>query len=274
MKKAFVSALVATFALPAWADQDALDSWLAAVTANQAEQPHWVTPLVTVTPRLEQEFRFDFVRQELNDHSYTDNFGNNKGLELIVPQANVELALNLPNYNYHQFSHTVRPDGYSDASVLGKYRVAAANEDNGNYIATVFFATSFPDGSAGISNKAAVYTPTLALGKGIGDFDVQSTLGYSMPDGEEHTLGHTTTWNTAFQYHFCKHYWPEIELNQMHYSGGANAAKTQDFVTTGIVTKWPLHERVAAVFGIGYQEAVTTWHTYNHALTATARLAF
>ena len=26
---------------------------------TQAEQPHWVTPLVTVTPRLEQEFRTD-----------------------------------------------------------------------------------------------------------------------------------------------------------------------------------------------------------------------
>src|SRR5690348_15048196 len=35
----------------------------ARVSATQAEQPHWVTPLVTVTPRLEQEIRSDFVRQ-------------------------------------------------------------------------------------------------------------------------------------------------------------------------------------------------------------------
>jgi len=32
------------------------------VSATQAAQPHWITPPVTVTPRLEQEFRRDFVR--------------------------------------------------------------------------------------------------------------------------------------------------------------------------------------------------------------------
>ena len=37
--------------------------FLARASATQAEQPHWVTPLVTVTPRLEQEFRTDFLSQ-------------------------------------------------------------------------------------------------------------------------------------------------------------------------------------------------------------------
>src|SRR5690349_17368607 len=31
--------------------------WLNMASATQAAQPHWMTPLVTVTPRLEQEFR-------------------------------------------------------------------------------------------------------------------------------------------------------------------------------------------------------------------------
>ena len=35
-------------------------SWLDMVSASQAAQPRWMTPLVTVTPRLEQEFRWDF----------------------------------------------------------------------------------------------------------------------------------------------------------------------------------------------------------------------
>ena len=39
-------------------------SWLAMVSASQAAQPSWMTPLVTVTPRLEQEFRFDFYDQQ------------------------------------------------------------------------------------------------------------------------------------------------------------------------------------------------------------------
>jgi hypothetical protein len=34
-----------------------IDNWLSMVTATQAEQPHWSTPVVMVTPRLEQEYR-------------------------------------------------------------------------------------------------------------------------------------------------------------------------------------------------------------------------
>src|SRR5580692_1870376 len=43
---------------------DAIQSWLAMVSATQAAQPSWMTPLVTVTPRLEQEFRFDLYDQQ------------------------------------------------------------------------------------------------------------------------------------------------------------------------------------------------------------------
>jgi hypothetical protein len=39
-------------------------SWLDMVSASQAAQPRWMTPLVTVTPRLEQEFRWDFYSQQ------------------------------------------------------------------------------------------------------------------------------------------------------------------------------------------------------------------
>ena len=39
-------------------------SWLDMVSASQAAQPRWMTPLVTVTPRLEQEFHWDFYSQQ------------------------------------------------------------------------------------------------------------------------------------------------------------------------------------------------------------------
>jgi hypothetical protein len=32
-----------------------LDGWFATSDAAKEEQPHWMTPVVTVTPRLEQE---------------------------------------------------------------------------------------------------------------------------------------------------------------------------------------------------------------------------
>jgi hypothetical protein len=37
---------------------DYFADWFPRVTRIQSEQPHWVTPIVTVTPRLEEEFRY------------------------------------------------------------------------------------------------------------------------------------------------------------------------------------------------------------------------
>ena len=34
-----------------------LDNWFATSDAAKEAQPHWMTPVVTVTPRLEQEIR-------------------------------------------------------------------------------------------------------------------------------------------------------------------------------------------------------------------------
>jgi len=248
------------------------DNLLDEVSQTQSEQPHWVTPLITVTPRLEQEFRIDYVHDELPGGSHLNSYGNNKGLELIIPQANVEVALNLPAYMQHQESS--KSNGYADSSALIKYRIVSANEEQGNYILTAFMAGSFPTGSAGVSNNAQIYTPTIAAGKGYGPFDIQSTLSYSMPASDEKRIGHQTVWNTAVQMHVAQHFWPELEYNMTHYTDGANDGKTQGFVTTGIVTKWPIKNRLAAVVGLGYQEPVTSFHTYSHALVATARLAF
>src|SRR5271167_1498202 len=75
-------------------------NWFPRVTRIQSEQPHWVTPLVTVTPRLEEEVRYDQFWQA-NPHGVaTDNFGGGKGLELI-PFQNTEIILGVPAYIAH-----------------------------------------------------------------------------------------------------------------------------------------------------------------------------
>jgi hypothetical protein len=40
--------------------------WFNMVSETQAEPPHWITPLNTTTPRLEQEFRYDIQWQTHN----------------------------------------------------------------------------------------------------------------------------------------------------------------------------------------------------------------
>jgi hypothetical protein len=69
--------------------------WLANVTKTQSQQPHWITPVVLVTPRLEQEVRTDFVRRLLRKGQQDWNYENGKGLE-VIPQSHIELLFNLP----------------------------------------------------------------------------------------------------------------------------------------------------------------------------------
>src|SRR5271165_2289853 len=69
------------FALAQQSDSGSfIERYQARVSATQAEQPHWLTPLVTVTPRLEQELRTDFVRQTNAKGYETWNYDNSKGL--------------------------------------------------------------------------------------------------------------------------------------------------------------------------------------------------
>src|SRR5438067_10849469 len=104
-----VALLISVLFSPAQLHGQFLEQWQARVTATQAEQPHWVTPLVTVTPRLEQEVRADFVRQTSPRLFNTWNFDNGKGLELI-PERHIELVFNPPPYLAH--SDPARNDGF------------------------------------------------------------------------------------------------------------------------------------------------------------------
>ena len=60
--------------------EDYFINWFPRVTQIQSEQPHWVTPLVTVTPRLEEEVRYDQLFESSKNGVATDNFGNGKGI--------------------------------------------------------------------------------------------------------------------------------------------------------------------------------------------------
>jgi hypothetical protein len=115
--------------------------WFARVSKIQSEQPHWITPMTTVTPRLEEELRYDQSWENNSGTSRTANYGNGKGLELI-PYENVEVILGIPNWEAH--NKPTEADGFGDESFLVKYRIASANEDSGNYIVTTFLQLQHP----------------------------------------------------------------------------------------------------------------------------------
>lgn len=246
-------------------------SWLERVSATQAAQPHWVTPVATVTPRLEQEFRFDVLHQETPTGNVT-NLDGGKGLELI-PTWHTELLINLPPYLLHSNPKTL--DGWGDVSFTAKWRFYARNEKKGNAILTGFLGGSIPTGQYKNGSISAVVTPTLAGGKGWGPFDIQATLGGTLPVNSVNKLGRTIVSNTAFQVHTLKKLWPEVEINSTFWEGGTNDGKKQTLITPGLnLARFPIHKRVAFVCGAGFQIAATHYNQYNHAFIGTLRLPF
>lgn len=249
-------------------------SWFDRVTKIQAEQPHWVTPLVTVTPRLEEEIRYDQMWQSVTGGHQIDNYGGNKGLELI-PFDPVEVIIGVPAYEYEN----TKPHryGWTDETFLLKCRIASANEDNGNYILTAFMGLSVPSGSDVYTGRHYLYTPTIAFGKGWGNFDFQSTLGLTVPDvaGLRDGPGMPVAWNTALQYHIAKYFWPEVEANYTYWMNGDREGINQLYITPGILFgRLPIYERVGLTFGAGVQVAVTDKPQLHRNIILTARLPF
>jgi hypothetical protein len=246
--------------------------WFARVDKTQAEQPHWITPVATTTPRLEEEFRYDIGWQHSANGTIGENYGLSKGLELI-PAERVEIIVSPPPYIVH--SQAGEEDGFGDVSFLLKYRVLAGNEQHGNYILTLFLAATAPTGQAKNGALDATVTPTVAAGKGFGHFDVQSTFGETLPIGDTDLIGRTLTWNTAFQYRIRRIFWPEVEVNSSFFVDGPNDGKKQTFLTPGIVVgRIHLWHRLSLTIGGGYQIAATQFHKNNHNGILSVRFPF
>ncbi len=90
-------------------------------------------------------------------------------------------------------------------------------------------ASTAPDGGANYTTRHFVFAPTIAAGKGWGDFDIQSTLGFTIPDdGASHAhAGETVPFNTAFQYRIAKYFWPEFEVNYTWWANGTREGKAR-----------------------------------------------
>lgn len=263
------------------ANHDYVSDWFARVDQAKARQPQWITPLVTVTPRLEEEFRYDQYWEHLGNGGNLTSYDAGKGLELIPTTSN-EVVFNLPPY----IDRTIKKpaEGFNDwPFLLIKQRFISGNEQNGDYIVTGFLGVQGPTGVKALTNNAWIVTPTLAAGKGWGDFDIQATIGVPIPTSHESAIGTSMATNVALQYHFAQFFWPEIETNSTYWFDGPRKAKTQIFITPGLILgRFPLIGRIKGIVGLGYQFAVSPalttapvlTPTYQHAWVMTLRTTF
>ena len=244
-------------------------NWFARSDAAKASQPHWMTPLVTVTPRLEQEVRYDQYWQRTGTGATIDQYDAGKGLELIPTDTN-EVLLNPPAFLDRSVKKPAQ--GYADWGFLTvKQRLASANEQDGNYVLTAFLAAQAPIGIPAYTSNAYVVTPTLGGGKGFGDFVIQATSGLAVPSDHESLLGTAWTTNVSFQYRIAELFWPEVEVNWTRWLDGAQrGGKNQVFLTVGaVVGTVRLTDRLGVALGAGYQFAVAPEQELKPALTPT-----
>ena len=252
-------------------DGGIIQGWLQASSRADASQPHWMAPMFTVTPRLVQQFRYDLAWQTKGDAT-TANYGSGKGLELI-PTGRTEVLISAPPYVTHSGSNL--RDGWGDMTFLFKYRLAAAPEKQGNYVVTAFLATTVPTGMYSNGAARATFTPTLALGKGRGNFDVQATMGVLLPAGDLSVMGTPVGLNATLQYRVLRKLWPEVEVNSTLWGNGSNSGKKQVFLSPGLVAgRFHLWRRLGLAVGSGVQIAATRFHTYNHAWVVSVRFPF
>jgi len=245
-------------------------NWFRMGERIQAEQPDWLSPIATTSGRLKQEFRYDLWRQPTTLGGTDYNFGGGKGLEFIIAPR-IQLMVGPPSYVARMGLAT--PDGFGDIPVMLKFRLAASGPREGDYLLTLFLSATVPGGSNAM--RDAILSPAIAVGKGWGRFDVQSTFGANLPSGDTAALGRQLVSNTAFQYRMFWKLWPEVEANSTYFLTGKNAGATQVFLTPGLgfgrVRVWrALRFSTAA----GMQIAATRFHTYNHRAVFSVRYSF
>ena len=239
---------------------DYFSDWFKRVDETQALQPHWIAPLVTTTPLLTELFRYDQFWEHLpSGGGNLKIFDGGKGLELI-PAKTIQLIFGLPPYEQRTGKNAA--EGIGDYPfLLIKNRFLSANEGNGNYVLTGFLAFSAPTGSRTFTTSNFAITPTIAGGKGWGNFDMVLDFGPTFPTGDVHRLGIPLLTNLVFQYHLLQVLWPEVEVNYTYWPNGPNRGKNQVFITPGVVIgKIRLYERLTLTVGTGYQFAVSPAH--------------
>ena len=252
-------------------ETDWVHRWLRKVDEARASQPHFVSPIITTHVMLVQQFRYDMSWQQDPGGTSTSNYGMSKGLE-IIPLSRLEVGIFPPNYLAHQSSV---PNGFGDLSFQVKFRAFSAPEGRGDYFVGFFFGGSVPTGSLPNGIGHTVFSPTLAAAKGIGHWDIQTTIGANLPASGADILGRAVVFNTAVDYRIKGRIWPMLEQNSVFWSGGTLDGKKQVFLTPGLVLgSFPVAERLRFAIGIGVQIAVTEFHQYNHRWVLSLRFPF
>ena len=103
------------------------------------------------------------------------------------------MLINPPAYQYKGRTATPANGWLDDQFLVIKQRLFS-----GDYIVSAFLGLTAASGNRAFTNKNWVVTPTIAGGKGWGDFDIQATSGIPIPFKHQNTVGDSVLTNVTF----------------------------------------------------------------------------
>ena len=229
--------------------------WRRMTIETREKQPHWLTPLVTETPRLEQRIRYDIYDETLPHGNKRWNFGAGKGVNFIVAPT-MEMAVSLPQYLFYPGAGG--NDGFRGESFMIKNRIMASPENQKNYVFSVMLEALSPTGTLPGVAEHWIWTPMVTFGKGWGNFDFMLNVGTACADGDNKQLGSPIVYDAAFQYRFgliC----PTVEINshpsvtRFSFFGEPGLFLTPEV----LIGRFHFRDHYSLYFGFGYQVALT-----------------
>jgi hypothetical protein len=258
-----------------WVQIGAGYSALRANNATMAElQPTWMAPITQVDPRLGQSLRFS-VSQSTWPGARPIAYGNNHGVNLIAVRR-LQFELVPPSF-FRNHSATLQ-DGFGNASVEVKARLASGAAENGNYIVTAVFYHGFAPRANQNGELTSYYRPAIAGGRMFGPLALLSSLGGDLPTGKIDEQGRGIMWKGTAELRSGAHEWFDVEDNALFIRGGPFDGKTQNFIAPGAFyvlrrAEWkPTHP--ALVLDCGMQMATSHFHYYDHNLVTEMRVIF
>ncbi len=237
-------------------------------------QPTWMGPLIQSDPRLSQSVRVS-VSNSYSPGAHPVVYGNNHGFCLMAARR-FQFELDPPSF-FRNHSATQK-DGFGNTNVQAKWRIASGNAEHGNFAVSAIVSRNFTPGAYESGGYTGSYGPRIAAGKAFGRFNIQSTLGGSLPTGQTALQGRAIDWNATAQVHPNAHLFLDIENNATYILGSSSDGKMQNFLTpAGFYSlrqkRWN-PEHAVVVLGGGMQIATSSFHFYNHNLIAEARILF
>jgi hypothetical protein len=199
---------------------DYFAAWFDRVEAAQASQPHWTTPITTVTPRLEEEFRYDQFQQFLGNGAEVNNFSAARDWSRSLRSAMKFSSTCRSSNSARRKGMNVAPaTGFADWNFLTvKQRLLSANEENGNYIVSAL------SGISGANRRDRPHQQGLAdhthdRGRqGWDDFDVEGTVSVPVPTANGHAIGTAIVSSVTLQYFIAPYFWPEFAFNNTYWA--------------------------------------------------------